>query len=156
MKRILLIVGVVVVILLYVVWRGQTEQVLKRHSKNLISLADQVGGGIGLFDVNRLEGLLAEEVTFEIEIVADEPFSAGRIEVLSAYRWLGSNVQKSDFKIAEFTNVQIDGDRATLELQVEGMLEMPDMRMLEGDHSVVLDWHKDERGDWQLERFVWN
>ena len=137
----------------YLVWRSQPEQVLKRQCKTLMGMADEVGNGVGIFDIKRLENLLADQVVFQIDVVDEEPFRAGQIEVISAYRWLGGNVEKSNFMIVEFTSVEIEGDEARLDLKVAGTLEMPDMRMLEGEHAAGFLWQKDEEGDWRLTEF---
>ena len=153
MKKVIPIVAVVLILFGWVVWRGQDKQVLKRQCKTLIAMADQVSGGIGIFDVNRLDGLLSDEVTFNIDILADEPFRAGKAEVLAAYQWLGGNVQKSKFRITEFHAVPIDDGKAEVQTRVEGMLEMPEMRMIDGAHAVDFTWEKTEDGAWKLTGF---
>lgn len=155
MKRALIIAGVVVLLLAYIVWRSQPEQVLKRRSKALIGMADQVSGGVGLFDLNRLEGLIADELRFQVDVVSGEFESASLAEVVSGYQWMGENTRKSDFKIEEFKSISIDGDRARVKCRVEGVLEMSDIRMMEGLHRVEFAWRKDKRGDWRLEELVW-
>jgi len=154
MKRVAIIVVVAVLLLGYWFWRSRDQQVIKRQCKALIEMADQVDGGVGIFDVKRLEGLLADSILFEIDAVGPDAMQVNEIDVISAYQWLGGNAQKADFKITEFVSITIEKDRAFVKAKVDGILEMPDMRMLEGSHSCDFTWEKSGKGDWLLIGFV--
>lgn len=154
MKRKLIMVAVLVLLLGYWVWRSREVEVIKRQCKTFISMADSVDGGVGLFNVNRLESLLAESIRFHIEAVEREPFQVGKIEVISGYQWLAKKAQKADFKIAEFKAITIAGKRAEVRTVVEGILEMPDMRMFDGSQECNFTWIKDQNGKWELSEFV--
>ena len=155
MKRNLIIAGAAVLLIGYLIWRAQPEQVLKRRCDLLISMADSVAGGTGFFDLNRLEGLLADRVAVEVEQVSTERERFGQVEVITGYQWLGENVQKSSFDIIEFTSIDIQDDKATVKTRVEGMLEMPDIRMMDGEYFVEFQWKKDERDEWRLVALIW-
>lgn len=155
MKRIAVISVFVVLLIAYLIWRVQPEQVLKRRCKSVIALADQASGGVGLFDVSRLEKLLGDHINFQIEVVSSEIHSANRIEALSGYQWIAENVKKSDFEIEEFTSIEIEEDKARVKSRVQAVLEMPEIRMMDGVYLVEFGWLKDEKGDWRLIEVVW-
>ena len=155
MKRNIGIAVAAVLLIGFFVWRAQPQQVVKRKSKELIGMADQVGGGVGLFDFSNLETLLDAQIEFEVEAVSRERETVGSVEVISAYQWLGENVKKSEFEISSFDSIQINGDQATVKTQVEGLLEMEDIRMLDGTYFVEFGWRKDEKGDWRLTELIW-
>lgn len=156
MKRKLLIVGVLLVVISYLYWRSQPEQVIKRRSKALIEMADQASEGAGLFDIKRLEGLIGQQLKYQVDAVSSRSASTSQAEVLSAYQWMGDNTRKSEFKIEEITGLSIEGNDARLKCRVVGILEMNDIRMMEGLHLVEFGWRKDSRGDWRLVELVWN
>lgn len=150
------IIGAVVIALIgFLIWRAQPEQVIKRRSKALIEMADQVSGGVGLFDLNRLEGLIDRELKYEVQAVSEKPGTAYVAEVVSGYHWMSENVQKSDFKIEEFTSVVIEGDTARVKMQVQSVLDMKGIRMMDGIQFVEFGWRKNDRGDWRLSEMIW-
>lgn len=155
MKRNLMIVGVLLVLIGYLYWRTLPEQVIKRRSKALIEMADQVSEGAGLFNIKRLEGLIGQQLEYQVDAVSSQSASTSQAEVLSAYQWMGDNTKKSQFKIEDITGLSIEGDDARLKCRVVGILEMNDIRMMEGMHLVEFGWRKDARGEWRLVELVW-
>ena len=155
MKRKLLIIGVLLVVMGYLYWRTQPEQVIKRRSKSLIEMADQVSEGAGLFDIKRLEGLIGHQLKYQVDAYSSQRASANQAEVLSAYQWMGDNTKKSEFKIEEITGLSIEGNDARLKCRVVGILEMNDIRMMEGLHLVEFGWCRDSKGHWRLVELVW-
>ena len=150
------IAGAILVLLVgFLIWRGQPEQVLKRRSKALIEMANQASSGVGIFDLNRLEGLIDQELKYQIDAVSEEGGSAYVAEVVSGYQWMGENVEKSEFEIQEFTSLQIEGDRALVKMQVQSVLEMKGIRMMDGVQFVEFTWSKNDRGDWRLSEMLW-
>lgn len=154
MKRNLIILAVLVIITGVLIWRSQPEQVLKRRSKDLIGMANSVSVGPGVFDLNRLKILLADEVALEIEQVSKDRKVVAEAQVISAYQWLGENVNRSSFEIVEFVGIDIDGSQATIKARVGGVLEMENIRSMEGEYLVTFGWGKDARGDWVLAQLI--
>lgn len=155
MKRNLIILAVLVIITGVLIWRSKPEQVLKRRSKDLIGMASSVSVGPGIFDLNRLKILLADEVALEIEQVSKDREVVAEAQVISAYKWLGENVKRSSFEIVEFIGIDIDGSQATIKARVGGVLEMESIRSMDGEYLVTFGWRKDARGDWVLAELIW-
>lgn len=154
MKRNLIILAVLVIITGVLIWRSQPEQVLKRRSKDLIGMANSVSVGPGIFDLNRLKILLADEVALEIEQVSKDRKVVAEAQVISAYQWLGENVKRSSFEIVEFVGIDIDGSQATIKARVEGVIETENIRSMDGEYLVTFVWRKDARGDWVLAELI--
>lgn len=154
MKRNLIILAVLVIITGVLIWRSQPEQVLKRRSKDLIGMANSVSVGPGIFDLNRLKMLLADEVALEIEQVSKDRKVVAEAQVISAYQWLGENVKRSSFEIVEFVGIDIDGSQATIKARVEGVIETENIRSMDGEYLVTFVWRKDARGDWVLAELI--
>ncbi|MGB0291710.1 MAG: hypothetical protein ACPGIA_03935 [Luteolibacter sp.] len=154
MKRNLIILAVLVIITGVLIWRSQPDQVLKRRSKDLIGMANSVSVGPGIFDLNRLKILLADEVALEIEQVSKDRKVVAEAQVISAYQWLGENVKRSSFEIVEFVGIDIDGSQATIKARVEGVIETENIRSMDGEYLVTFVWRKDARGDWVLAELI--
>ena len=154
MKRNLIILAVLVIITGVLIWRSQPEQVLKRRSKDLIGMANSVSVGPGIFDLNRLKMLLADEVALEIEQVSKDRKVVAEAQVISAYQWLGENVKRSSFEIVEFVGIDIDGSQAIIKARVEGVIETENIRSMDGEYLVTFVWRKDARGDWVLAELI--
>lgn len=154
MKRNLIILTVLVIITGVLIWRSQPDQVLKRRSKDLIGMVNSVSVGPGIFDLNRLKILLADEVALEIEQVSKDREVVTEAQVISAYQWLGENVKRSSFEIVEFVGINIDGSQAAIKARVEGVIEMENIRSMEGEYLVTFGWGKDARGDWVLAQLI--
>ena len=154
MKRNLIILAVLVIITGVLIWRSQPDQVLKRRSKDLIGMASSVSVGAGIFDLNRLKILLADEVALEIEQVSKDRKVVAEAQVISAYQWLGENVKRSSFEIVEFVGIDIDGSQATIKARVEGVIETENIRSMDGEYLVTFVWRKDARGDWVLAELI--
>ena len=155
MKKNIIIAAVLLLGLVFFIWRSQPKQVIKRQSEELISMADKISSGVGLFDFNKLESLLAPQVDFEVEEVSSERQTVGSVEVISAYQWLGDNIKKSEFKVVSIDSIQIKGDAAKVKMQVKGLLEIPEMRMMDDTYFVELAWESDDKGDWRLTELIW-
>lgn len=155
MKRKLIILAILVIITGVLIWRAQPEQVLKRRSKDLIGMANSVSIGAGVFDLNRLKALLADEVALEIEQVSMDREVVAEDQVISTYQWLGENVKRSSFEILEFVGIDIHGSHATIKTRVVGVLEMENIRSMDGEYLVTFGWRKDARGDWVLADLIW-
>lgn len=154
MKRNLIILAVLVIITGVLIWRSQPDQVLKRRSKDLIGMASSVSVGAGIFDLNRLKILLADEVALEIEQVSNDRKVVAEAQVISAYQWLGENVKRSSFEIVEFVGIDIDGSQAIIKARVEGVIETENIRSMDGEYLVTFVWRKDARGDWVLAELI--
>ncbi|MDX1680923.1 MAG: hypothetical protein R3242_09350 [Akkermansiaceae bacterium] len=156
MKRYLPMLGLVVLAIAFLVWRSLPEQVIKRRCKALIELLDQMDAGASVFDYNRLDGLLADRIEFRIDLLEEELVSADREQALSAYRWMSDEVKRSSFSIAEFRDIEFEGDEARVRMEVESVVEMPDIRSLDGRHACEFLWQRDGKGDWRLEGLSWS
>ncbi len=82
MKKNIIIAAVILLVLGFFVWRAQPKQVIKRQSKALISMADNVSDGVSMLDYDKLETLLGDRSEFEIAAASREEETAVGVEVI--------------------------------------------------------------------------
>ena len=138
-------------------WWFLPSHVLKRRTEALLNtMTLEIGDGksqrhLGAYSLN---GLLEPEVTLESAEQTEANGVFPREELESVYSWMCDNAKQSRFEVGEFRQITIVGDRATVELSVQGMVELQVYRPLDGLHQATLHWVK-SKDVWRLERAIW-
>lgn len=139
------------------VWWFSPNQVLKRKVNSLLSTLtmDAEGGRVGRqAGTYSLNALLAENVELETPTIQEANGTFTRQELESAYSWLSNQAKETRFELTNLHSIRISGDEATVELTLEGMVELPNYRPADGSYDVVFDWKKGSDG-WRLYRAKW-
>ena len=155
MNRKWIIIGISVVFLGLAVWRYSPTQVVKRRTETLLdvfSMGRDVGPGGRRLDVYRLNGLLADQIEVKASFTDEE--SVQKEDVESAYSWLCDKVVESKIEINKWQSIVIEDDTASLSAVVQGLVEMPKVRYLDGQYDARFQWRKID-GDWLLVSIDW-
>jgi hypothetical protein len=159
MKRIIPAAVIAAVILaIFGYWWSSPTQVLKRRTKSLLStLTLESGNGkitrqMGAYSLGKL---LAQQVELITPTIDEANGTFERAEMESAYAWLCSNSKKTSFKINEFESVSVTGATAQVTFTLDGLVELPSYRPVDGTFFVTFDWEKSDNG-WQLTRAKWD
>ncbi len=153
-----LVAGLVALVVLgMVVWWYTPAQVLKRRSAGLLDSLS-FSGGTGI-PARQLSGysfgaLLADEVELDSHGIpeADGTFSRATLE--AGHAALASYARESGFEIEKIHFVAVDGDHGHVSLTIDGFVQLPDYRPVDGRYQVDLHWRRSETG-WHLYRAVW-
>jgi hypothetical protein len=138
-------------------WWFSPEQVLKRRSKTLLStLTLDAGTGIpgrqmGTYSLN---ALLASEVELENPTIREAQGTFDRAEIESAFSWLCNQAKQTRFELDHFREITVTGDKATVELTLIGLVELPNYRPADGKYDATFNWVKENDG-WRLARASW-
>lgn len=138
-------------------WWFSPSQVVRRKTETLLDLISfEKGQGVvgRQTRVYSMSGLLATEV----ELVSDShPGVDGmreKGEIESGYAWMAEHVVQSSFDRVEFRKVEVRKPVAEVELTVDGEVELPGSRPLDGRHEVFLLWMHDGTS-WRLGHVRW-
>lgn len=157
MKRYAIFVLTVILVAALGFWWFSPEQLLKRRSKTLLStLTLNAGTGIpgrqmGTYSLN---ALLASEVELENPTIREARGNFDRSEIESAYSWLCNQAKQTRFELERFHKITVTGDKATVELTLIGLVELPNYRPADGKYDATFDWVKAKDG-WRLTRASW-
>lgn len=102
-----------------------------------------------MLEVNALRGMLAENVVMELSFRTGLDPVVGRDDIVTGYVMLTRRIQKSRFDLHRFEAIRIDGDAAEVEFTVKGLVELPEIRILDGDYRMEFRWVQQD-GEWQL------
>ena len=151
-----LILGVAAILILgLAAWWLSPHQVVKRKTESLLevfSLGRDVGTGGRHLDVYRLNGLLADEV--ELQTPFTDRQSVRKDEVESAYSWLCRKAEGSELGVSDWVSLEISDDSAVVRATVEGVVELPKIRPVDGSYDVTFRWQRME-DDWRLVEVDW-
>jgi hypothetical protein len=157
MKRPAIIVAVLAVLAGLGIWWFSDTQVLKRRTQSLLTTltldsgSSKVSRQMGSYSLNNL---LAEEVQLDTPTIKEANGSFARSELESAYSWLCNQCKQTRFELQDFHSVTINGDKATVNLTLFGLVELPQYRPADGNYDVTFYWQKGEDG-WRLNRATW-
>ncbi|NJM37151.1 MAG: DUF4440 domain-containing protein [Akkermansiaceae bacterium] len=159
MKRIIPAAIVAVVILVaFGYWWSSDTQALKRRTQSLLStLTLESGSGkvTRQMGVYSLEKLLEQQVELITPTVDQANGTFDRGEMKSAYSWLCNQSNQTRFTLKEIESVSVTGETAQVTFTLNGLVELPSYRPVDGNFSVTFDWRKSEAG-WQLTRAKWD
>ena len=102
----------------------------------------------------QLNSLLAKQVELDTPTIKEANGSFARDELESAYSWLSNQSKQSRFEARKFHGITVDGDNATVDLTLFGMVELPQYRPADGEYRVKFDWQRESDG-WRIRRAVW-
>ncbi|MES2439622.1 MAG: hypothetical protein V4584_11170 [Verrucomicrobiota bacterium] len=157
MKRIAIYAVIVAVLAALGVWWFSPGQVVKRRTKSLLTTLtlDSGGGKIGRHTgAYSLNALLAEQVTLDTPTLKEANGTFERNELESAYSWLCDQAKQTRFELQHFNSVTVNGDTAKVELNLIGLVELPNYRPADGTYDVTFDWQKEKDG-WRLNHATW-
>jgi hypothetical protein len=157
MKKTIYLLLVLAMAGLILAWWFSPSQVVKRKTDRLLELMSfEKGSGrasrqTGVYSIN---ALLAQEVELSSESHPEVDGMRERQELESAYAWLAEHVVESSFERVSFEKVEVRETLAEVELTVEGVVELPGSKPVDGRHLVYLLWMKDEN-EWRLGHARW-
>lgn len=157
MKRFAIPAIVVAVLGILAVWWFSPTQVVKRRTRSLLTTLtlDAGTGKAGRqFGAYPLNALLAAEVELDTPTIQEANGTFERSELESAFSWLCNQARQTRFALRNFNSVTINGDKAKVELTLEGLVELPSYRPADGTYDVTFDWEKAKDG-WRLTRATW-
>lgn len=157
MKRFAIPAIVVAVLGILAVWWFSPTQVVKRRTRSLLTTltldagTGKAGRQLGAYPLN---ALLAAEVELDTPTIQEANGTFERSELESAFSWLCNQARQTRFALRNFNSVTINGDKAKVELTLEGLVELPSYRPADGTYDVTFDWEKAKDG-WRLTRATW-
>ena len=157
MKRYLIPAVIVALLAGFVVWWLSPVQVVTRRTKSLLSamtLQEGRGKASSTLSVYSLNPLIAKELILETPTISQANGTFDRSEIESGFSWLANQGKFTKFKIEELRSVTINGDRATVDAKIEGVVVLSEMRPADGLYDVELDWIREDDG-WRLSKAKW-
>lgn len=158
MKKAIFPMLVLLVVGAFLVWWFSPTQEVKRKTDRLLELmsfekgSGKAGRQTGVYSMN---ALLAQEVELSSDSNPEVNGMRERQELESAYAWLAEHVVESSFERVSFDKVEIREPLAEVELTVDGVVELPGSKPVNGRHKVFLLWMKEENA-WRLGHARWN
>ena len=150
MKKAGFIFAAVLVLIAALFWWFSPTQTLKRKTTSLLELMNLSGGGEArMLEVNALRGMLAENVVMELSFRTGLDPVVGRDDIVTGYVMLTRRIQKSRFDLHGFESIRINGDAAEVEFSVKGLVELPEIRILDGEYRMEFRWILQD-GEWRL------
>lgn len=150
MKRTGFILAALLVAVAMLFWWFSPAQMVKRRTASLIELMDRSGAGEArVLDVNTLEGLLADQVSMELSFRTGLDRMVSREDIVSGYVMLRKRVRKAGFEVLDYDSIHIHGGEADVALTLKGLVELPEIRILDGEYRMVFRW-REQDGQWRL------
>lgn len=157
MKKIWIALAALVILIPMGIWWFSPEQVVMRRTKHLfdvISMREGAGGPLRQAKVFSMNAMLAPEVLLEIPDVGEANGTFDKQEMESAFSWICQNAKRSNFEIIEYRKIKVEGETATADILLEGYMELPMGKPVDGEFGVVIDWNKGGDG-WRFSKIVW-
>lgn len=157
MKKLWIILAAIVIVIPLCLWWISPEQVLKRRTKhlmNVISLSSGTTPMLRQTKVFSLNGLLAPELEIASPSIPKAEGSFDNEVVESAFGWICRNAKESEFVIVEFLELNVEGERALARIAVEGMMQLPSYRPVDGTYEVTIHW-LDSTDGWRFDKIIW-
>ncbi|MGL5016533.1 MAG: hypothetical protein ACRDBP_00245 [Luteolibacter sp.] len=157
MKRFVIPLVVVGLLAGFGIWWFSPSQVVKRRTESLLETLTLDGGSgkVGRqMAVYSLNALLAPRIELENPTITEASGSFERPELESAFSWLCGQAKQTSFKAEKFRSIRVTGNKATVEMTLTGLVELPTYRPADGRFDAIFDWEKEEDG-WRLARASW-
>ncbi len=138
-------------------WWFSDTQVLKRRTQSLLTTLTldsgqgKVGRQMGAYSLN---ALLSSQVKLDTPTIKEANGTFQREELESAYSWLCNQAKETRFDLKRIRSVTINGDQATVELTLVGLVVLPQYRPVDGTFDVTYEWQKEKDG-WRLTSASW-
>lgn len=158
MKRILIIGAAVLIAGGFLFWWLSPEQVLKRRTVKLLdamTLSEGSGAAGRQMNSYALNGLIGKELALQTPTIEQANGTFEKSEIEAGFQWLTSQAKFTRFELKQVDSVMIDGNRATVNAAIEGVVALPSYRPADGAYRVELDWRREEDG-WKLIRARWD
>lgn len=159
MRRFLPALLVLVVLGFFAAWWFSDGQVVRRQVKGLV---DSARVPSGMSDLGRgargpkVAGYFAEQLRLEpltrVRELPDGDYPRDRLAAL--YSGAARFAKSISFENLAIEDVQVTGDVAEVNLRVDGIVQLPSSRPLDGIQRAAMRWRKIE-GDWLLESVQW-
>ncbi|RYD49582.1 MAG: hypothetical protein EOP85_01355 [Verrucomicrobiaceae bacterium] len=157
MKRPAIVLFSAIVLAAFGMWWFSPGQVLKRRTLSLLSTLT-MESGVGAVSRQAgsytLNALLAKQVELETPTIREANGTFDRSELESGYSWLSSQAKQTRFEMKDLRSIAVRGDEATVNLTLEGLVELPSYRPADGIYDVVFRWKKEKDG-WRLYHAIW-
>lgn len=157
MKRLAISLVILALLAGFAFWWFSDTQVLKRRTQSLLTTLTldsgkgKVGRQMGAYSLN---ALLAEQVQLDTPTIKEANGSFQRDELEAAYSWLCNQAKETRFELQNFRSVTVNGDKATVDLTLIGLVVLPQYRPVDGTFDVTYEWQKEKDG-WRLTRATW-
>ena len=157
MKRAIYGILAAAAIVAFTAWWFSPGQVLKRRTESLLetlTLDRDSTRTSRHMKTYALNARLAGEVELETPTISEANGRFERSQLEEGFGWLCSTAKETFFKVERFTSVTVDGDEGRVTLRLDGMVELPSYRPVDGTFEVDFDWRKEKDG-WRLTRASW-
>lgn len=157
MKRLVISIIVIAILGGFGAWWFSDTQVLKRRTQSLLTTltldsgTGKVGRQMGAYSLN---ALLASEVALDTPTIKEANGTFQRDELESIFSWLCNQAKETRFELLDLRSVTVNGDKATVNLTLSGLVVLPNYRPADGKYEVTFDWQKDKDG-WRLNHARW-
>lgn len=157
MKRLAISLVILASLAGFGIWWFSDTQVLKRRTLSLLTTltldsgTGKVGRQMGTYSLN---ALLASEVALDTPTIKEANGSFQRDELESIFSWLCNQAKETRFELEDLRSVTVDGDKATVNLTLFGLVVLPNYRPADGTYDVSFDWQKEKDG-WRLTHATW-
>lgn len=160
MKRFLPPLAFLLVFAGFLVWWFQPANVVKRRTDALLETAAVPASMSELARTTRgpnIGEFLAANVCISGPDEAEEGFGGtmDRDRLAGLYSSIARYCRQVTFEDPVFESVTIEDGKATVDLTVDALVELPDRRPVDGRQDVTLTWTKSE-GPWKLTGFTWS
>jgi len=159
MKRIVLILGGVILSVIFFTWWFSPKQVLQRRVSSMLetatvppTMSDAGKKARGPHLSNYLATQL--EITPPDDFVSPVPDVVGRDQASALYSGAAVYSKEITFTDLNFEEIQPEGTQAEVRFNVDALVDLPNRRPVDGILHVTTHWEKIE-GNWLLQRFSW-
>lgn len=157
MKRLIAIVGLILVLAGFCLWWFSPTQVVARRTRDLCKVltlepdSRPAGRTLGSF---KLDSLLQPSVELDIPSIADASGTMERSEIGSTYTWLCNNAKETRIKIDHIDSILVDGTLANVRARLEARVVLSGSQLVDSPGDASFTWRKTEDG-WRLEKASW-
>ncbi len=157
MKRLWFFLAIFLIFIPIAAWLLSPKQVIMRRTKHLMevmSISEGTGAAIRQAKVFSMNAMLAPQVTITAPEISDANGTFDKAELESGFSWICQNARSSDFRITAFSKIEIEGDKATVDIVADAVMKLPAYSPANGTYLVTIEWVKGGDG-WRFEKVTW-
>ncbi len=157
MKRPLLLALAAVVLIGMGIWWFSPTQVVKRRTLgllNTVTLEEGSGRATRNMGVYSLNSYLAPRVRLEIPSVNQADGTFDRADLEAGFSSMANQAKQAKFEVKEILDITVEGDKGSVTLLLDVLVEFPNYRPADGTYEVIFDWRRGDDG-WRLNRAKW-
>ena len=152
MKRstLLVLLPILVAAAAFAAWYLSPTQQVKRATRGLldtVSLDESTGQTARQMRQYSLNRRIAAEVTFATPTEANGTFP--RADVEAGFSWLSNQAKSTRFEVHRWIEIQTRGNQATVQAEIDALVEIPSFRPLDNRHHMTLQFTNESDG-WRL------